>query len=81
MVLVNDPLDTVHEVADAYDIHWLVLDRATRAVAGPILDGDERPAWVGPPIAQFQIDADGTLQRHAPGIRTGGSLPGRLHDR
>ena len=27
VVLVNDPLDTIHDVATAYDIRWLVLDR------------------------------------------------------
>ena len=26
MVLVNDPLDTVEQVARAYDIRWLVLE-------------------------------------------------------
>jgi hypothetical protein len=51
VVLVNDPLDTIHEVAEAYDIRWLVLDRgdAVDAVA-PILDGTEHPAWLGQPI-------------------------------
>ena len=51
VVLVNDPLDTIDEVADAYDIRWLVLDRgeAVPSVA-PILDGTERPAWLGQPI-------------------------------
>ena len=51
VVLVNDPLDTIHEVATAYDIRWLVLDRgdAVPAVA-PILDGTEHPAWLGQPI-------------------------------
>jgi hypothetical protein len=61
VVLVNDPVDTVHQVADAYDIRWLVLDRdESTPVAGPILAG-ERPSWVGPPIAQFQVDASGAL--------------------
>ena len=51
VVLVNDPLDTIHEVARAYDIRWLVLDRgdAVAAVA-PILDGGPLPAWLGDPI-------------------------------
>ena len=51
VVLVNDPLDTVHDVATAYDIRWLVLDRgdAVPSVA-PILDGTEHPAWLGQPI-------------------------------
>jgi hypothetical protein len=50
VVLVNDPLDTVRQVARAYDVRWLVLERddAVPSVA-PILDGS-RPGWVGPPI-------------------------------
>ncbi len=51
VVLVNDPLATIEEVAQAYDIKWLVLDRddSVDAVA-PILDGGSRPAWLGEPI-------------------------------
>jgi hypothetical protein len=51
VVLVNDPLETIHDVARAYDIRWLVLDRgdAVAAVA-PILDGAPLPAWLGAPI-------------------------------
>jgi 4-amino-4-deoxy-L-arabinose transferase-like glycosyltransferase len=50
VVLVNDPLPTIEDVAKAYDIRWLVLERddAVPAVA-PILDGT-RPAWVGAPV-------------------------------
>jgi hypothetical protein len=61
VVLVNDPLDTIHEVAAAYDIRWLVLDRGESVpAAAPILDGD-RPAWVGPPVAQYAADSDGLV--------------------
>jgi len=61
VVLVNDPIETVHDVATAYDIRWLVLDRGESSpVAGPILAGD-RPAWVGPPIAQYDAVAGGGL--------------------
>jgi hypothetical protein len=51
VVLVNDPVETVEAVARAYDIRWLVLDRAdsVKSVA-PILDGAVPPAWLGPPI-------------------------------
>jgi hypothetical protein len=51
VVLVNDPPETVRDVADAYDIRWLVLDRedSVRPMA-PILDGLERPTWLGDPI-------------------------------
>jgi hypothetical protein len=51
VVLVNDPLPTIQEVARAYDIRWLLLERddAVPSVA-PILDGQSRPAWIGVPI-------------------------------
>ena len=54
VVLVNDPLATVEEVARAYDIRWLVLERAdvgagcrrrSSWTAGA-------PDWVGPPILE-----------------------------
>jgi len=52
VVLVNDPLETIEEVARAYDIRWLVLNRAdTVASVAPILDGEPRPAWLGAPVA------------------------------
>lgn len=51
VVLVNDPLDTIEAVVRAYDIRWLVLDRAdsVKSVA-PILDGGPRPTWLGAPV-------------------------------
>jgi hypothetical protein len=50
VVLVNDPLDTVEGVARAYDIRWLVVNRADSVAAvSPLLAG-ERPAWVGLPV-------------------------------
>lgn len=52
VVLVNDPLETIEEVARAYEIRWLVLSRAdTVASVAPILDGEPRPAWLGAPVA------------------------------
>jgi len=51
VVLVNDPLDTIESVARAYDIRWLVLDRGDSVPAmSPVLDGGERPVWIGDPI-------------------------------
>lgn len=51
VVLVNDPIETIHVVALAYDIRWVVLDRADAVVAVmPILDGDEQPVWLGDPV-------------------------------
>jgi hypothetical protein len=51
VVLVNDPIETVEEVARAYDIRWLVLERADSvpAVKAILVDG-QRPAWVGHPV-------------------------------
>ena len=51
VVLVDDPLGTILDVGVAYDIRWLVLD-ATDGVdsVAPILDQDQRPAWIGPSI-------------------------------
>jgi hypothetical protein len=54
VVLVNDPLDTVEEVARAYDIRWLVLEPGdTVAAAKAILVDGERPDWIGPPILRL----------------------------
>ncbi len=61
VVLVNDPLETIHDVASAYDIRWLLLDRGDSvASVAPILDGGPRPAWLGAPIL-----AEGTPTRLA----------------
>jgi hypothetical protein len=53
VVLVNDPLETIREVATAYDIRWLVVERddAVEAVS-PIIDGTDSSGWVGPPILE-----------------------------
>jgi len=51
VVLVNDPLDTIEAVARAYDIDWLVLERADSVAAvAPILDGTVQPSWLGAPV-------------------------------
>ena len=53
VVLVNDPLETVREVAEAYDIRWLILERDdTVPAAESILVRHERPRWVGPPVLE-----------------------------
>jgi hypothetical protein len=51
VVLVNDPLDTVEQVARAYDIRWLILEADdTVPAAKEILVDGKRPDWVGSPI-------------------------------
>lgn len=48
VVSPDDPIDTIRDVADAYDIHWLILERgATVEALRPVLDTDTRPAWIG----------------------------------
>ena len=49
VVLVNDPLDTIRDVALAYDIRWLVLDKDDAVPAAAGIQAD-RPAWLGPPL-------------------------------
>jgi hypothetical protein len=61
VVLVNDPLDTIRDVASAYDIDWLVLERDDGVTSvGPVLDG-KRPSWLGEPIVVAPGSAPGTV--------------------
>ncbi len=49
VVSPNDPIETIRDVAEAYRIEWLVIERddAVSALA-PIFHGESRPSWVGP---------------------------------
>lgn len=61
VVLVNDPLDTIRDVADAYGIDWLILERDDGVAAvGPVLDG-QRPDWLGEPIVIAPGKVGGTV--------------------
>jgi hypothetical protein len=63
VVTPNDPIDTIEAVARAYDTRWLVIERNDLADAlTPVLRGEARPAWIGPPA--FSIPArDGGVPR------------------
>ena len=80
VVLVNDPLDTVEQVARAYEIRWLVVNRADSVAAvAPLLAGD-RPAWVGVPIFAAATAGEVDLAvfpvcTQAGDVRCGGSTP------
>ncbi len=51
VVTTNDPLDTEREIAAAYRISWLVLERDEISTSmAAVLEGRERPAWIGPPV-------------------------------
>ena len=51
VVSPDDPIDTIHDVAAAYDIHWLILERDKVVEAlEPVLAEDERPIWIGPAV-------------------------------
>ncbi|HEU0304071.1 MAG TPA: hypothetical protein VFR32_05780, partial [Gaiellaceae bacterium] len=55
VVTPNDPIDTIDEVARAYEIRWLALERgATVAALEPVLAG-VRPSWIGRPV--FEVPA------------------------
>jgi 4-amino-4-deoxy-L-arabinose transferase-like glycosyltransferase len=62
VVLVNDPLDTVGQVARAYDIRWLVINRADSVPAAALLLAGERPSWVGAPILATAGEAGGRAE-------------------
>jgi len=60
VVLVNDPLETIHQVARAYGIQWLILERDDGVTAvAPILDGSV-PDWLEPPIVIERGKAGGS---------------------
>ena len=55
IVTPDDPIDTIEQVAQAYDTRWLVLERddIVRALQ-PILSGGPRPSWIGLPVFVVQ---------------------------
>jgi hypothetical protein len=54
VVIVDDPIETVEEVARAYDVRWLVLDKSDSVPSvAPVIDGTVRPAWIGPVGLEF----------------------------
>ena len=56
VVSPDDPIDVIRDVAAAYDIRWLVVERGAIVEAlVPVLVDDERPDWIGP--TTFRIPA------------------------
>jgi hypothetical protein len=49
VVSPNDPIETIHAVATAYRIEWLIIEKGNTVPAlGPVFTGADRPAWIGP---------------------------------
>ena len=65
VVSPDDPIETIEAVARAYDIRWLIIERADAARAlGPVLAGVTRYAWIGPSV--FDVpSADGGVPKLA----------------
>ena len=61
IVTPDDPIETIEAVARAYGPRWLVIEKGDAATAlAPILRGETRPSWIGPP-AFIVPAADGGL--------------------
>jgi 4-amino-4-deoxy-L-arabinose transferase-like glycosyltransferase len=51
VVIVDDPIDTVEQVARAYDIRWLVLHADDKVpLSQQVMVDGTRPPWVGEPV-------------------------------
>jgi 4-amino-4-deoxy-L-arabinose transferase-like glycosyltransferase len=51
VVTTNDPIETELQIAEAYRVSWLVLERDDIASPmAPILAGERRPSWIGAPV-------------------------------
>ncbi len=51
VVTTNDPIATELEIATAYRISWLVLERDEIATSmEAVLSGESRPSWIGAPV-------------------------------
>ncbi len=52
VVAPADPIDTIEQVARAYDARWLLVEKKdTVAALAPLLDaGTSEPSWIGPSV-------------------------------
>ena len=65
VVTTNDSLDTERQIAAAYRLSWLVLERDEIATSmGPVIRGEKRPTWIGAPVF-LMAAADGGPPRIA----------------
>ncbi len=51
VVTTNDPLNTQLQIAAAYRVSWLILERDEVSTSmASVLEGRERPSWIGAPV-------------------------------
>ena len=51
VVSPDDPIERIEQVAEAYDIRWLVLERhAVVEALRDVIGEDARPSWIGAPV-------------------------------
>jgi 4-amino-4-deoxy-L-arabinose transferase-like glycosyltransferase len=60
IVTPDDPIETIEAVARAYHPRWLVIERNDGAAAlAPVLRGEARPTWIGPPAFVYPAPGGG----------------------
>ena len=58
----DDSLAIEEQVARAYDVRWLILERAHILPAlAPVLRGTEHPSWLSAPLAEVPADHPGAI--------------------
>ena len=69
VVTPDDPMPTIETVARDYDVRWLILERdhIVRAMQ-PVLEGTERPNWIGKPVWSLDGPASGTTSTDVPAV-------------
>lgn len=67
VVTPADPLPVIEAVMRAYDVRWLILERASIVPAlAPVLTGEVRPTWLSAPVATVVAD-DVPISINSPG--------------
>jgi hypothetical protein len=67
VVTTTDDIATIHAVAIAYGLRWLVLERSQIVPAMvPILTGTDVPSWIGSPVWSMQAGPDDGLEPSMP---------------
>ena len=62
LVTPSDPLPVIEQVLRAYNVRWLVLERASIVPAlAPVLTGEVRPAWLSPPVGVVRSEQRATV--------------------